>query len=288
VFREIVSIDEDLCNGCGKCVPACAEGALKIVDGKAKIVSDVLCDGLGACLGSCPQGAIKIDRREAAPFDLYAVQQHQAKSNGPCKHLGVGVDHPANPSAADASAPASQYGCPSNRFAQFARKPDSKATQPHAAGDPPIPPANSELTHWPIQLRLLSAAAPVLRGARLLVAADCVPVAFAGFHSQLLRDHAVVIACPKLDDPSGYVEKLAEMIRQSDLTEITVAHMEVPCCSGILQMVLQARQLADSNVLVNDVVISVQGEVVTRRRCATDRMMNKKPERAFCPTIGAK
>ncbi len=287
MFREIVSIDEHLCNGCGKCVPACAEGALKIIDGKARITSEVLCDGLGACLGSCPQGAIKIDRREAAPFDLAAVQQHQARSNGPSKHPGRNTGGPRGSSAPTVSAEGSQHRCPSTRFAQFAPKPISPSARPDPDGKPSTDLGTSELTHWPIQLRLLSPAAPVLRGARLLVAADCVPVAFAGFHSQLLRDHAVVIACPKLDDPRGYVEKLAEMIRHSDLMEITVVHMEVPCCTGILQMVLQARQLAGSDVVVNDIVIGVQGEIVARRQHSTEMTIHANLEPAFFPTIGA-
>jgi len=210
VIRTVISIHEDLCNGCGECVPACEEGAIEIIHGVARLVSDILCDGLGACLGSCPQGAISIEEREAAPFDEAVARRH----------------------VADLEKPVCQA---------------------------------SELTHWPVQLRLLPATAPVLRGARLLVAADCVPVAYAGFHSDLLRDRVVVIACPKLDDKRGYVEKLAEMIRCSDLVEVTVAHMEVPCCSGILRMVMEARELAESDIPVDDLTISIRGELVPRR-----------------------
>jgi NAD-dependent dihydropyrimidine dehydrogenase PreA subunit len=209
VIRTVVSIHEDLCNGCGECVPACEEGAIQIIRGKARLVSDILCDGLGACLGSCPQGAISIEEREAAPFDEVAAQRH----------------------VADLEKPVCQV---------------------------------SELTHWPVQLRLLPATAPVLCSARLLVAADCVPVAYAGFHSDLLRDRVVVIACPKLDDKRGYVEKLVEMIRCNDLAEITVAHMEVPCCTGILRMVLEARELAGSDIPVDDLTIGIRGELMAR------------------------
>lgn len=288
MIREIISIDEELCNGCAECVPACAEGALKIIDGKARVVSDVLCDGLGACLGTCPQGAIKIERREAVPFDEAAVHRYAAMRESGHDHRepgGGGHTTRANPTAPAIGA---QSGCPSSRFAQFVRKPISAASQPSTASEPSNEDANSELTHWPVQLRLLSPGAPVLRGARLLVAADCVPVAFAGFHAQLLRDHAVVIACPKLDDPGGYVEKLAEIIRQSDLTEITVAHMEVPCCTGILHMVLQARQLAGSNIVVNDVVIGVRGEIVARRQHPIEPTMNQNSEPVSCPNIGVR
>jgi Fe-S-cluster-containing hydrogenase component 2 len=210
MIRTVVSIDEELCNGCGECVPACEEGAIRIVHGKARLLSDSLCDGLGACLGHCPQGAIEIESREAAPFDEEAVTRNLA-----------GLE----------------------------------TTAPRA----------SELTHWPVQLKLLPATAPVLREAHLLMAADCVPVAYAGFHSELLRDKAVVIGCPKLDDLSGYVEKLAEIIRHNDLASLTVAHMEVPCCTGILRAVLEARRLAGSDLPVDDLTISIHGQLIERR-----------------------
>ncbi|HUU82085.1 MAG TPA: 4Fe-4S binding protein [Phycisphaerae bacterium] len=250
MIRDIVSIDEELCDGCGQCVPACAEGAVRIVNGKARLVSDVLCDGLGACLGHCPRGAIKIVRRDAAAFDEAAV------------HGNLASGEPARVPS----------GCPSSRFAQFAgpvRGRDTGAGNGRHAAESDAP---SELTHWPVQLRLLPPTAPILQGARLLVAADCVPVAYAAFHSELLRDHAVVIACPKLDDTRGYVEKLADMIRHNDPVELTVAHMQVPCCTGILQAVLEARRLAGSELPVDEVVIGVQGQVVGRRRIPAESM----------------
>jgi NAD-dependent dihydropyrimidine dehydrogenase PreA subunit len=211
MIRTVVSIDERLCNGCGECVPACEEGAIRVLDGKARLLSDRLCDGLGACLGHCPQGAIRIESREAAPFDEEAVRRNLA---------------------------------------------EVEATAPQT----------SQLTHWPVQLRLLPAAAPVLRGAHLLVAADCVPVAYAGFHSELLRGRVVAIGCPKLDDLRGYVEKLAEVIRRNDLAGLTVAHMEVPCCTGILRAVLEARQLAASDLPIDDLTIGIHGQLIGRQR----------------------
>jgi ferredoxin len=231
MIRTIVSIDERLCNGCGECVPACEEGAIRIVQGKARLVSDSLCDGLGACLGSCPQGAIRVEHREAAPFDEAAAQR----------------------SIAELEAAASQM---------------------------------SQLTHWPVQLKLLPATAPVLRGARLLVAADCVPVAYAGFHSELLRDHAVVIGCPKLDDIRGYVEKLAAMIRHNDLATLTVVHMEVPCCTGILRAVLEARQLAESDLPVEDLSISIRGQLIARRQIPAGSMLPGRSEPACHQATG--
>lgn len=217
MLREMVTIDEELCDGCGQRIPACHEGALRIIDGKARLVSDRLCDGLGACLGHCPRGAIRIERREAVEFDLHAA--------------------PPGEPVVVASPPASE---------------------------------TSALRQWPVQLHLVSPMAPFLRGARLLVAADCVPVAYAGFHSELLRDHALVIACPKLDDTQGYVEKLVEMIRHNDLAELTVVHMEVPCCTGILRAVLAARQAAGSSLSVNDVTIGTRGQVLARRQIPAD------------------
>ncbi|MGD2110904.1 MAG: 4Fe-4S binding protein [Phycisphaerae bacterium] len=288
MIREIVSIDEELCNGCGKCVPACAEGALKIVNGKARIVSDVLCDGLGACLGNCPQGAIKIERRDAVPFDEAAVERHLASSNGTGAHPGIHVHRNGPQNGEDVAGTGGHAGCPSSRFVQFAGRPAGAAGTSGGSDGAEVAPPPSELTHWPVQLRLLSPAAPALHGARLLVAADCVPVAFAGFHSELLRDRAVVIACPKLDDPQGYVEKLAEMFQHNDLAEITVAHMEVPCCSGILQMVLTARQLSGRNLTVNDVVIGVQGEIIARRQIPSESAISANGPSTTCHSKGVR
>jgi NAD-dependent dihydropyrimidine dehydrogenase PreA subunit len=263
VIREIVTIDEELCDGCGLCVPSCQEGAIRLVDGKARLVSDRLCDGLGVCLGHCPQGAIKIEHREAEVFDEQAVAAHLAADES-----GPDEDSPcACPSSRLAALPAAesqqQNGCPGARLTQFSGRDGVSGAAPltdrHAAPGQP-----SALTHWPVQLRLLPPNAPILKGARLLVAADCVPVAYADFHSQLLRDHAVVIACPKLDDTSGYVEKLEAMIRHNHLREITVTHMEVPCCHGILQAVLEAHRRANSDVPVNDVVIGTRGKLNSR------------------------
>lgn len=254
MIREIVTIDENLCDGCGECIPACHEGALQIVNGKAKLVSDRLCDGLGACLGHCPRGAIRIERRDADGFDEALVAARP--------HTPVAV---AAPQTAESHPPAhaGHGGCPGSRFFNFepkTRRPaDEAAAQPAAA---------SELTHWPVQLRLLSPQAPVLNGARLLVAADCVPVAFAGFHEKLLRGRAVVIGCPKFDDLELYVQRLAEMIRRNTLAEIVVARMEVPCCTGIVAAVLEARRVAGVDVPVREVVITAQGDIRCERELA--------------------
>jgi len=299
MLREIVIIDEALCDGCGLCVPACAEGALRIVDGKARLVSDRLCDGLGACLGHCPQGAIRIERREVEGFDESAVAgRAESRGHDPSpsqEEGGVGVGgsrlQPSpfplpgreggavgrsqggariSPVASvpEAARPRNSHGCPGARFAQFTGKAGVSGAAP--SGDDTRPGQPSALGHWPVQLRLLPPSAPVLRGARLLVAADCVPVAYADFHARMLRDHAVVIACPKLDDTRGYVEKLEALIRENGLREIDVVRMEVPCCGGILHAVLEARRRAESDVPVHDTVISIRGEVIARRRVGVE------------------
>ncbi len=241
MIREIVTIDEALCDGCGVCIPACHEGALQIVDGKARLVSDKLCDGLGACLGHCPRGAIKTAHREADVFD-------------------DALPRPAPPHAP--SAPVSS-GCPGSRFTQFT--PRSAAACPTRAGETAAPGQSSELTHWPVQLRLLPPQAAVLHGASLLVAADCVPVAYADFHARLLRGRAVVIGCPKFDDLPGYVDKLTEIICASGLREIVVARMEVPCCGGIVAAVLEVRCRAGTNTPITEIVVSTRGEVLAER-----------------------
>ncbi len=270
MWREIVTIDEDLCDGCGQCVPACHEGALKIVDGKARLAADRLCDGLGACIGHCPRGAIRVERRCAEQFDEAAVQAHLQGGGHPVE----AVCPPPQTSSQGQDAPtpravASHAGCPGSGFLRLAAAPradDRPASNRPARADAQV----SELRHWPVQLRLLSANAPVLQGAKLLVAADCVPVAMPNFHAELLRERAVAIACPKLDDTRACVEKLAEMLRLNDVAEVTVAHMEVPCCTGILHAVMQARELAGSRVTITDVVISVRGEILARRVLPAD------------------
>jgi ferredoxin len=264
MIREIVTIDEDLCDGCGLCVPSCEEGALRIVNGKAKLVSDRLCDGLGACLGHCPRGAIHIQQREAEAFDEDAVAKH-LKGTGAARPDSVPSPRLQVLSGDNGrSGGPAAGGCPGNRFARFDRQGTSSTEDPAAASAKATAPS-SELQHWPVQLRLLSPEAPVLQNANLLVAADCVPVAYGAFHAELLCDKAVVIACPKLDDTRGYVEKLAAVIGRNDLAKITVARMEVPCCAGILRMVLAARDLAQSDVPIHEVLISIRGEVLARR-----------------------
>lgn len=205
--REIVQIDEAKCDGCGLCVPACAEGAIQIVEGKARLIADAYCDGLGACLGECPRGAITIIEREAAPFDEELAGQ--------------------------------------------------AATHLLATGSPP-----SGLGNWPVQLHLVPPGAPFLNNADLLLVADCVPFAMVDFHARLLHKRPVVIGCPKLDDANFYVEKLARIIATSNLHSLTVIHMEVPCCTGLVRIAEKALRMSGSEAPLETVTVSIQGRIV--------------------------
>jgi Fe-S-cluster-containing hydrogenase component 2 len=248
--RVIVDIDETRCDGCGECVPSCAEGAIRLVNGKARLVGDELCDGLGACLGECPQGAIRVVERDAAPFDEAAV----------ARHLGPARNHvpPAAPvapagrrslSVVQAPPDASSGGCPGARSVDLGAKP---AARPGAAGA-------SQLSHWPVQLGLVSPQAPWLVGADLLLAADCVPFAYADFHRDLLAGRRVLVGCPKLDDVQAYVAKLTDLFRAARPRSLTVAKMEVPCCGGIAWAAREAVRLSGVPLAVTEVTIGVQG-----------------------------
>jgi ferredoxin len=236
VMRKVVKIDEEKCNGCGACIPSCAEGALRIVDGKAKLISDKYCDGLGACLGECPQGAIAIEERESEGFDEKAVEVHLHSASS-------AVDEPA-------------CGCPSAAIAHFERQPATGNPLTAAVGAAP----ESRLTHWPVQLTLVPASAPFLRGADVVLAADCVPFAYAGFHQDFLGDNALLIACPKLDDFQAHLNKLTEILLRADLKSLTVVHMEVPCCSGLVYMAKQAILNSGKNVPLREITIGVKGD----------------------------
>lgn len=249
VLRKLIEIDESKCDGCGQCATACAEGAIVIRDGKARLVSEVYCDGLGACVGHCPQGALRVIEREAAPFDEQAVHEHLRRSEAP-----LGAEPPAGV-------------CPGARLAVF---PAGERT-----GAPFAPPGAvsslcegegaeaepSALGHWPVQLRLVPPSAAFLREADVLLVADCVPFAMADFHRRFLRGHPVLVACPKLDDTRGYREKLAAMIGQAGLRSITVVHMEVPCCTGLVYLAEAARQLAGRPLPLGEATISIRGQV---------------------------
>lgn len=232
--RDIIRIDEEKCNGCGLCVDACHEGALKIVDGKARLVSESYCDGLGACLPDCPTGAISIEQREAAAFDEAAVEKHLA--NMRAKAHGHGG------------------GCPSARALSFANRPAHKA-QAEAA------PAASELRQWPCQIKLAPVNAPFFAGAKLLIAADCTAYAFADMHSRLMKGKVTLIGCPKLD-MVDYTEKLTDILKHNDIRSIDVVRMSVPCCGGIEYAVQQALIQSGKMIPWQVTTITPDGEIV--------------------------
>jgi Pyruvate/2-oxoacid:ferredoxin oxidoreductase delta subunit len=250
VRRKIVQIDEEKCDGCGLCVPSCAEGAIQVIDGKARLVSDVYCDGLGACLGHCPQDAIRIEEREAEAFDEQAAHQHVERLKSP-------------------SRPHSHNGCP-GAAVQSLLKVLASSPQPNLAAAPARRPAAehkaepspSALGNWPVQLHLVPPHAPYLREADLLLVADCVPFAYADFHRHLLRGKPVVIGCPKLDDVRAYVDKLATILVQASIRSLTVVHMEVPCCTGLVRIAQAAIAQAGRNVPLEEVTISIRGQIL--------------------------
>jgi ferredoxin len=276
--RKIIKIDEDKCDGCGDCIPNCPEGALQVIEGKARLVSDLCCDGLGACLGHCPQGAITVEEREAAPYDEREAMANIAKQ-GPAvirAHLQHLQDHheteyldqamnflhenrislePGGGRTATALPGPQGSGCPGARAMSF----DPKAT-PAKEGHGVRP---SHLSHWPIQLHLLNPAAPHYHGSDLLLAADCVPFAVGDFHKDFLRGRTLAIACPKLDEGQEvYVEKLTALVETAKVNTITVMIMQVPCCHGLLRLAQTAVSKSQRKVPIRCIVAGLQGDVL--------------------------
>jgi NAD-dependent dihydropyrimidine dehydrogenase PreA subunit len=246
IKRKIVEIDEDSCNGCGQCIIGCAEGALAIIDGKAKVISDNLCDGLGACIGECPEDALKIIEREAEAFDEQAVEAHlEARKT--------------NEKPQEKAMPC---GCPSSQIQSFSPCPSAQVKAQAPTGEA------SALSHWPVQIKLVPPNAPFLKGADLLVVADCVPVAFPRLHQELLQGKAIMIGCPKFDDAEEYIEKFAAIFGTSGIKSITTVVMEVPCCSGLPMMVHKGREKAGSRLPINQMVISTRGQIIDPRKVA--------------------
>jgi NAD-dependent dihydropyrimidine dehydrogenase PreA subunit len=305
--RKIISIDENKCTGCGQCIPDCPEGALQLIEGKARLVSDLFCDGLGACIGTCPEGAITVIEREAEAYDEKAVmativRQGKAVIRAHLEHLvGHGqkalydtaieylientiaipehdnAAYPGKKRHAGQPAPIQPVKglpagtCPPGPDAHhpFAGCPGSAARsipRGDGTGGKPRQPAggftSSELRQWPVQLKLLNPAAPYFDNADLLIAADCVPFAYAEFHAEFLKDRIVIIFCPKLDsDIDGYITKLAEIFTLHPIKSITVVHMEVPCCGGVGYIVDKALALSGKKIPVNDRTVLIDGGI---------------------------
>lgn len=226
--RKIIEIDESLCNGCGNCITSCAEGAIEMINGKARVVSDRFCDGLGACLKECPAGALTIVEREAEEFDEKAAEHHKLDKGPtiPCQAAVSISPRRGGPSAIKTS-----------------------------------PEDRSQLMSWPIQMRLVPAIAPYLKGASLLIAADCTGFACPGIHEDFLKGRIALVGCPKLDDRRQYVEKLSEILRSNEIKDITVLHMEVPCCSNLLKLVSDAIKLSGKSLPVRQFVVGIRGDI---------------------------
>ncbi|MBP7161975.1 MAG: 4Fe-4S binding protein [Candidatus Omnitrophica bacterium] len=234
--RNFIEIDEERCDGCGRCVVACAEGALRIVEGKAKVVHESFCDGLGACIGHCPTGALKIVQKDVAAFDETAAEKH--------------LDHKGKPE--------NKYdvpcGCPGTATHDFRDNKDEGREEGQKQN------VASRLKQWPIQLHLVNPGASYFQDCNLLIAASCTAFSFGDFHNSVLKNHALVIACPKLDRTEGYVEKLSDIIKRNNILSITVFRMEVPCCMGLTRMVKEALTRADKKVPFLEEIISIKGE----------------------------
>lgn len=242
VLRKIIKIDEDLCDGCGACVPSCAEGAIEIIDGKAKLVKDIYCDGLGACMGDCPTGALTLIEREADEFDEEAV------------HKFLAGKKPA-PEAKLSS------GCPSESFATV-QTPCEMANLP-ASVNPKG--SGSALSHWPVQIRLIPPEAPFLKGANLLVVADCVAVTYPSLQEDFMGQRIVMMGCPKFDDTESYVEKFSDIFKTAGIKTVTILIMEVPCCSKMPGIVEKAIDLSGATIPVEKVVISTKGVILPKK-----------------------
>ncbi|OEC84588.1 MULTISPECIES: ATP-binding protein [Methanobacterium] len=270
--RDVIKINEEKCTGCGECIPGCPEGALQVIEGKARLISDLFCDGLGACIGNCPQGAIEIEQREAEPYDENKVMKNIIRG-GPSvimAHLKHLSDHgqkdllnqavdflkERNIDIPDYEKGASfECACPGSMAVDLNQKPETE-NEPQIRVSP-------ELRNWPVQLQLLNPNAPYFKNADLLISADCAPFAYANFHQEFLKDKVLIILCPKLDKTIDmYVDKLVEIFEKQDVNSISIVHMEVPCCSGIEVIVRRALEKVQKDIPLKDYTISISGEII--------------------------
>lgn len=282
--REIVKIDEELCDGCGQCVPECHEGALQIIDKKARLISDLMCDGLGACLGHCPQGAISIEEREAEPYDEEKVMQIMVEKgeNTVIAHMKHLKDHNETgflkqavrylkENAQHISFNVNEViktvhmhghenhggGCPGSASKSFSPGPMVASTVPGAE-------VRSELKHWPVQMHLINPAAQHYQGADVVLAADCVAYSLADFHRKYLKNKSLAIACPKLDQGAEiYIEKIRRLIDEAQINTLHLMIMQVPCCGGLLQMIRFAQSQAKRKIPVKQTVVGIEGEILS-------------------------
>lgn len=278
--RRIIRIDEDKCTGCGQCIPNCPEGALQVIDGKARLISDLFCDGLGACVGNCPEGAMTVEERPAEPYDEARVMEGIVKAgpNTIAAHLKHLKDHGACDWYNDAVAylkehnipvPAEERtgcgcetlacGCSGSQVRELEPEPDESCC---CCSGGEVAARPSSLRNWPVQLTLVPVSAPYLKGADLLIAADCVAAAHPDFHSSLVRGRILLVACPKLDDADAYLAKLTALFRENSPNSVTVAHMTVPCCFGLVHLVKQAIAASGRVIPYTEVTVDTDGKEV--------------------------
>ena len=241
--RKIIEIDEDKCNGCGICALKCAEGALQIVNGKAKVVNDIFCDGFGVCVGECPEGALKIVERDAPGFDVAATDKHLAENSAKEK-TPIGEE---------------PCGCPShNPMILTASSSKSEHDGPHGPRDE-LPP---KLTNWPVQWRLVTSAMPFFKDRDVLLSSDCVPFAYRDFHGKFLAGKPLIIGCPKLDDQSAYLEKITDIFRDATPKSLEIVIMEVPCCQGLKKIANEAIRRSGKKIPVRTTVVGIKGNII--------------------------
>jgi len=278
--RQIIRIDEELCNGCGNCIDGCHEGALQLIDGKARMVSELYCDGLGACIGECPVGAIIIEEREAEPYDEIAVMEQistkgettvlahlkHLKDHGETEYVRQGVEY-IHKNGLDIDLGKLEVELQDEKTEMVCGCPGSMARSfkaPAQGGGIAVSsqPLVSQLTQWPVQLHLLNPQAGYFRGADVVLAADCTAYSYADFHNRFIRNHTLAIACPKLDsNKEEYVEKITDMIDSAEINTLTVVIMEVPCCGGLVHLARMAIEQAQRKIPIRVVTIGVQGEI---------------------------
>lgn len=256
VRRNIIEVDEELCDGCGECVISCPEGALKVIDGKARVVKESFCDGLGACIGECPQGALSVSEGKVEEYDERSVLEH-IKENTPDmldKHLNHLREHATELPESVLAEANIVSACPGSRAMKWDKRESSSEG---------VVRCDSELTQWPVQLHLVSPDAEYFKNSDLVIVADCVPFAYANFHQDFLKGRSIIIGCPKLDDAEFYLEKITEIIKKAEPKSIEVVIMEVPCCSGLLRLTSEAIKRSGRDVPLKHRIIGIKGGVIS-------------------------
>ena len=254
IRRKVIQIDEARCNGCGLCIPSCPEGALQIIEGKARLVKEQFCDGLGACLGDCPEDALKVVEMEAEYYDADGVASELARKSPELlakhqKHLNEHKDEIAG--VTGPSEPAPVFACPGAKMRHW---------QNDSVTETPPTRQQSRLRQWPVQLHLVPPGAPYFRNADIMIIADCVLFAYPNFHEDFVKDRAIAVGCPKLDDVNAYLEKISQIIRVSNPSRLSVAYMEVPCCSGLVHLTRKAIELSGLDIPLEAILVTIKGE----------------------------